>query len=62
MIRYLTIPFLAYILLVPLAAGLESFGGRGTIGPTALDEYLILIQVVFLANIAYSVKKRVYRT
>lgn len=51
MIRWLTIPFYTYMLLLPVIALMESIGGRGTTGEDAVTEYLILLQLVFFLNI-----------
>lgn len=56
--RWIVLPFLAYILLIPVVAIIETIGGRGSIGNSALDEYLILIQVLFLYNVFMIFKRK----
>lgn len=55
--RWVVLPFLAYILLLPVVVIIEIIGGRGSIGDNALDEYLILVQVLFLYNL-FTIFKR----
>lgn len=58
MLRWIFIPLYSYLLLLPLVGFIESIGGRGTVGANALNEYLIIVQLVIIANIFHIIRKR----
>ena len=58
MFRWVSIPFLSYILLLPVVTVMETIGGRGAVGASALDEYLIIVQLVILWNIFRIIRNR----
>ena len=58
MFRWISIPFLSYILLLPVVTVMETIGGRGAVGTSALDEYLIIVQLVILWNIFRIIRNR----
>jgi hypothetical protein len=51
MIKFLSIPLISYILHIPLVVILESFGGRGTVGQSSIEEYVILTHVLFFVYV-----------
>ena len=55
--RWIALPFLAYILLLPIIVIIETIGGRGAVGENAFDEYLILVQILVVYNIFIKFKK-----
>jgi hypothetical protein len=58
MFRWISIPFLSYILLLPVVTVMETIGGRGAVGASAIDEYLIIVQLVILWNIFRIIRNR----
>lgn len=54
MIKYLSIPFIAYFLLMPYAA----LVGRDAAGPILFDEWIIISQVLFFGYTIRQIKKR----
>ena len=54
----LSIPFASYIALVFVVAAMESFGGRGTVGESAMNIWFIIMQIMFFGLIIMSIRKR----
>lgn len=55
---WVSIPFLAYVLTLPVVVVIETIGGRGAIGTDALDEYLIIVQLLVLFGIFRIIRNR----
>ena len=57
-VALLSIPFVSYMVLVFVVAVMESFGGRGTVGESAMNEWFIIMQIMFFGLIITSIRKR----
>jgi len=55
---WLAVPLISYIILPLVVASMEFIGGRGTVGEDALNEYLVILQLVFLLNIFLFIRKK----
>jgi hypothetical protein len=56
--KFLFAPFLAYAILIPVIVTIETWGGRGTVGKSALEEYLVILGLVLSWNIFQIIRKR----
>ena len=51
-------PLTSYFILVFVVAMVESFGGRGTIGKSAFEEYIVIFTLVALLNLYIMIKEK----
>tara|TARA_B110000977_G_scaffold165263_1_gene212336 strand:+ start:1543 stop:1719 length:177 start_codon:yes stop_codon:yes gene_type:complete len=58
MIKWVLLPFSSWLMLLPVIVVMETWGGRGTIGDDAADEYLAVLFAMTLLNIFLSIRKK----
>lgn len=56
--KWVLMPFTAYMLMLPVVAGKTTFLGRKSVGDHAFDEYLISLGIVLILNIFLFIRKR----
>jgi len=53
MIKYLSIPFVSYLLLMPYGA----LVGRNALGDSTIEEWFVIMQILFFGLIITSIRK-----
>ena len=56
--KWVLMPFTAYMLMLPMLAVKASFLGRKSVGDNAFDEYLISLGIVLILNIFLFIRNR----
>lgn len=56
---WVSLPFIAYLITLFIAALAETIFGRGTIGTSAFDEYLVVIQIMIILSVIRSIKRKI---
>lgn len=58
MMKWFLLPFSSWLMLLPVIVVMETWGGRGTIGDDAVDEYLAVLFAMALLNIFLFIRNR----
>lgn len=58
MMKWVLMPFTAYMVMLPMLAAKTSFLGRKSVGNDAFDEYYISLGIVLILNIFLFIRKR----
>jgi len=61
MMKWVLLPFSSWIILMPVLVVREAWGGRGTIGDDAVDEYLAVLFSMTLLNIFLFIQNRAFK-